>query len=261
MNKKILILGLGTLCAVSMAQADAVLLSDSFDSSTVNADGNIKVSEISTMGAVGAGAWEAGSASRWGIGSGSATNASGGTAADNEGALARAVDISSNTDSSLNKINLKMNFSTANASETLYVFLRGYVTVSTPGVNQTLGNLGSSNGNVWEGNASTLTDYNLNTGDEYTSSAQGVAAAGIQLSSGTTGAQSVDLTFDMSGYAVSDITGYDYLGVFISRNSAGATPMATINDITVTAIPEPATLGLISAFGMGILFVRRRFMI
>ncbi|VGO12499.1 hypothetical protein PDESU_01052 [Pontiella desulfatans] len=254
------------LCLVlgAGAYADAVLLSDSFDSSTVSADNGLRYDEMGTSGAVGSGAWQAASGTKWGIGGGSVTNASGGTNAQNEGALGRLVDISSLTDSSLNKINLAVNFATANQSETLYVHLRGYVAHATPAASRQFGNVGATNGNVWEqqySSGTTVSIYNLNTGVEVLDSPQAGAGTAVQLSSGTSGAQSVDLTFDMSDYAVSDITGYDYLGVFISRNSAGVTPMATINDITVTAIPEPATLGLIAMVGTSILFVRRRLVI
>jgi hypothetical protein len=40
-----------------------------------------------------------------------------------------------------------------------------------------------------------------------------------------------------------------------------ATEFVMIDSVTLTQIPEPATLGLIAAFGGSILFIRRRFMI
>ena len=52
----------------------------------------------------------------------------------------------------------------------------------------------------------------------------------------------------------------------ISRiDSSDAVPVylstAYIDDVTVSAIPEPATLGMVAAFGGGILFIRRKLMI
>jgi hypothetical protein len=40
-----------------------------------------------------------------------------------------------------------------------------------------------------------------------------------------------------------------------------ATEFVKIDSVSLTQIPEPATLGLIAAFGGGIMFIRRRFMI
>jgi hypothetical protein len=37
-------------------------------------------------------------------------------------------------------------------------------------------------------------------------------------------------------------------------------PLGLINGFVLRSVPEPATLGLITAFGGGILFIRRRFM-
>jgi hypothetical protein len=44
-------------------------------------------------------------------------------------------------------------------------------------------------------------------------------------------------------------------------NGSNRSEQGMFDDITMTAIPEPATLGLVAAFGGGILFIRRRFMI
>ncbi|MDF7824184.1 PEP-CTERM sorting domain-containing protein [Pontiellaceae bacterium B12227] len=45
-----------------------------------------------------------------------------------------------------------------------------------------------------------------------------------------------------------------------TSGEAGTPPRYYLDNISVTVIPEPATLGLIGAFGGGILFIRRRFM-
>ena len=47
----------------------------------------------------------------------------------------------------------------------------------------------------------------------------------------------------------------------VDLNKVGGSIQLLADDWQVTAIPEPATLGLLGAFGGGILFIRRRFMI
>jgi hypothetical protein len=37
--------------------------------------------------------------------------------------------------------------------------------------------------------------------------------------------------------------------------------MTHIDDVSITAIPEPATLGMVAMLGGGILWIRKRFMI
>lgn len=49
--------------------------------------------------------------------------------------------------------------------------------------------------------------------------------------------------------------------LFIADLSVGDTHTLNAWGLTITGIPEPATLGLISALGISILFIRRRFMI
>jgi len=43
--------------------------------------------------------------------------------------------------------------------------------------------------------------------------------------------------------------------------TGGTKVKATFSDFQMEAIPEPATLGMISLFAGGILFIRRRFML
>jgi hypothetical protein len=45
--------------------------------------------------------------------------------------------------------------------------------------------------------------------------------------------------------------------LFLGNGSGGA----SFDDVSVTAIPEPATLGLLAVFGGGVLFIRRKLMI
>jgi hypothetical protein len=75
----------------------------------------------------------------------------------------------------------------------------------------------------------------------------------------------VDLVTDGAG-----MTSIDQIQLIIDASNGAweyggvggtATEFVKIDSVTLTQIPEPATLGLIAAFGGGILFVRRRFMI
>jgi hypothetical protein len=53
----------------------------------------------------------------------------------------------------------------------------------------------------------------------------------------------------------------DVNGIFVDTNAGGLEFTDNGSSFTVTSIPEPATLGLIAAFGGGLLFIRRRFML
>lgn len=74
----------------------------------------------------------------------------------------------------------------------------------------------------------------------------------------------VDLVTDGTG-----MTSIDQIQLIIDASNGAweyggaggtATEFVKIDSVTLTQIPEPATLGLIAAFGGGILFIRRRFM-
>lgn len=261
MNKKYVIAGLCLAFGASVF-AEQILVRDAFNVSSVSETG-MTYSKISNMGAVAGGAWQAQSGTGWGIGGGSVTNSDLSGSNLSEGALARVVDISSITDTSLNELKLDLNFTTANAGEKLYVHMRGYILGTAPADGAALANIGAKNGATWN-DALVKTDwtiYNLNTGvlNDHASDYSGGTAA-VLLTDGVAGAHTFSQTFDMSGYAAAanDIAGFDYLGIYITRNLSGTDSAVSIDEITVTAIPEPGTLGLISAVGIAILFVRRR---
>jgi hypothetical protein len=68
--------------------------------------------------------------------------------------------------------------------------------------------------------------------------------------------------FGVTGGAVAaDITDVKSIGLYIDGSATTTWAGAKIAYFEVTAIPEPAALGLIAASAAGILFIRRRFMI
>ena len=58
---------------------------------------------------------------------------------------------------------------------------------------------------------------------------------------------------------LSNTSGNLYLSIMANDISGDAT-LGSIDNLVVTQIPEPATIGLVAAMGGGMLFVRRRFM-
>ena len=65
-------------------------------------------------------------------------------------------------------------------------------------------------------------------------------------------------TLNLSTAGFSDIQDLDVIGINVGNSSGNAGVL--IESVTVNVIPEPATLGIVSASGLAILFVRRRFM-
>ncbi|WP_372807623.1 hypothetical protein [Pontiella sp.] len=69
-------------------------------------------------------------------------------------------------------------------------------------------------------------------------------------------------SFDFSGadLIAAGASADDELRVnFYSKNNSNS--ISWLDNVSVTVIPEPATLGLVAAFGGSVLFIRRRFMI
>jgi len=245
------------------------VLSDDFTSSSVTKDGNMRFDEIAASGALGAGAWRSATGSNWNIANGaggSVSNAARGTNAQNEGVLGRVVDVSAITDTSLTRLRLNVDFSTVSATERLFVHVRGYIRGTDPAASAGLVNMGATNGNAWH-NAFGSTDwttYNLNSG-QLNDHASNFSSAGFaqQVTDGVAGAHTFSTFFDMSGYATEadDLAGFDYVAVFVTRDSIGTTPEVTISNISLTAVvPEPTTFALLAWACVLIRVGRRRFL-
>jgi len=73
------------------------------------------------------------------------------------------------------------------------------------------------------------------------------------------GTASLSLNYDNTAATVGN-----WVALRIERTDVADAPLAKwnstawIDDVTVTAIPEPATLGMVALFGGGILFIRRK---
>lgn len=63
----------------------------------------------------------------------------------------------------------------------------------------------------------------------------------------------------VDGFSTRDFSNIQGVGVYLDASHTGNITFA-MTDFQVTAIPEPATLGLVVAFGGGVLFIRRMFM-
>ena len=75
--------------------------------------------------------------------------------------------------------------------------------------------------------------------------------------SGSTQVASVSDSFVFADFATALAGDGVYAGMRSGNQTAGV--LSGLDQWTVTSIPEPASLGLVAAFGGGILFIRRRF--
>ncbi len=69
----------------------------------------------------------------------------------------------------------------------------------------------------------------------------------------STGSFSIDLATDAGAGR------HVQYGIQMTGENVWATDLAPFGSVTVTAIPEPATMGLLGVFGGALLFIRRRF--
>lgn len=138
--------------------------------------------------------------------------------------------------------------------------LRGFIGSAPLGTTSFI-NQNATNGNLWDLTGTAFTaitnKINLNTGIGFDNTTNTLAANAVELSDGASGLHNFSQTFDMSGYAVNNIADYDYLAVVITRNALGTGPSFSIDDISLTAIPEPGTYALFASL-VGFVFVMVR---
>ena len=83
--------------------------------------------------------------------------------------------------------------------------------------------------------------------------------------SGVTYPGTQPVTVDLSGAQFQNLTGVTEFRFYFSDNLNNNDVIHRLDDVvlngTVSAIPEPGTIGLISAAGVSLLYIRRRFMI
>jgi hypothetical protein len=82
-----------------------------------------------------------------------------------------------------------------------------------------------------------------------------VNGGSLQYPNGTT-------TISLAGAQYQDLTGSTEFRLYISDNTGATDYIHRIDNVTLngTVIPEPGTISMISAAGLGILFIRRRMM-
>jgi len=264
------------LFSSTFLHAGLVIVSDDFSGSSVNADGNIRFDEISTSGAVGSGQWEATGGSNWNISGGQLCNSgTSSTARHNEGPLVRVVDVSSLNNTADDELEFNIDFTTANPNERFFVHIRGYTAGTDPAGSANLVNLGATNGNAWNDAFGAFTGtgrdiYNLHSGvlNNHNSNFS-FASSALQLTSGVSGPQSVNQTFDLSTNpsGAQSIADFDYIAVIFSRdaNPGGGgfgDPPSSLKvsnfSLELTGVPEPSSLVLFSMIVAPCLVVRRR---
>lgn len=101
-----------------------------------------------------------------------------------------------------------------------------------------------------------ITDLQLTYTWDFANNTMSVDATGSGvLAAGGTG------TISFSNTVAQDLTAVTNLRSFRTRQQGLGSSYMELDTVTISAIPEPATLGMITAVGGAILFIRRRFLI
>jgi hypothetical protein len=164
--------------------------------------------------------------------------------------LGIAVDLAELVGSPHDQLKLSFDYTTAEATEKLYVHLWGYVNVSS-GPTTSMMNLGATSGNAWESSGSAMTAYNLGKPNgAFTGTTAGGGSDAAVLLTGSTGAQHYRGIFDLSAFttAPNSVAGYDYLVLGFTRNTGGTAPAVTISNVVLQEVPTLASW--LSGFGL-----------
>ena len=178
-----------------------------------------------------------GGSSAWTVTQSGLSNASSTNNTVGEGAIAKCIDLTDLEASAAAQLTLSFDYSTADASEKLYVHLWGCVDLD-PSQNSGIMNLGAQSGNAWVSVAPEIMEvYNLAKSDGVFTGASGTAADAAAILTGSTGAQTYSATFDLSTFTTAPdvISDYDYLVLGFAREVGGTTnPAVTITNIRLS---------------------------
>lgn len=256
------------LCLMT-AHAQVSIISDDFSS------GSINTINSGNFGSVGLGRSQ--DTGTWALRGGSLIN----TGTDPRG-LGYIVDVSRLAiDHRYDTFNLSFDYTSGNASDSLFVHIYGYQNGGgTPSSDSLMVKLDTAKGNAWTNKADSdtpLKDTFIIT-NFVNGAAQGMAkpyrgdASGAFEITGTAGAQSVDREFSLSTIVSGGPThldDYDYIALVFMRQAAGKTSAITIDNLNLTVgasksgsyvdIPEKkATALLVGLTGLAFVLLARR---
>jgi hypothetical protein len=98
-----------------------------------------------------------------------------------------------------------------------------------------------------------MMDVHNGTSDPLINSSAGATIGAIGGSQNMITANVTDTTFTF------DFTGQENIAlVFYGKGDGGYMPTYSVDNLSVTTIPEPATLGMVCGVGVAVLFIRRR---
>ena len=178
-----------------------------------------------------------GGSSAWTLTSAGLSNVSASNDTVGEGVVAQCIDLTGLEASAAAELTLSFDYTTADASEQLFVHLWGCVDLN-PNQNSGIMNLGASNGNAWMSVAAeNMAVYNLGKPNGVFTGTPGLAADTAVILTGSTGAQSYSGTFDLSTFTTAPdaVSDYDYLVLGFAREIGGTTnPAVSITNIRLS---------------------------
>jgi hypothetical protein len=252
-------IGLLSVCllAAGVAQAD-VIIDDNFSSGSFSTDTRIRYNQIDAgwykfSGTPGT--------SDWAISGGVLTNPGTTAGMPSEGSASRLVSTSGfSTDNT--QITVSFDY-TVGTGSTLYFHLTGWTQNGTPDANEDLANSSALNGAIQNNGETDFGDMNIIDGTDAT----GAAASAVAL----TGSGTYTATFDLTGYSwdaaeapgltgsIANVTDFDFIMAAFANNvtTTDGTGAISIDNMLITAIPEPGTIGMLG-LGAIITFLIRR---